>query len=251
MSLREEKMTKIINNFIPFNDERPFNAKIDTLVIHCCAYNISDMLKVMNERKVSSHYIIEESGKICRPVSEKKRAWHAGISYWRGKSNINHYSIGIELQSPSMGQTAYSEKQLNSLTVLARQIIKHYQIPACNVVAHSDIAPTRKPDPGMAFPWQYLSRKGIGLWYSLDDVNKIKENEVAKLLEIIGYDTTDINAASYAFCRHFIPSEVKYQSNIDDVIENVYPPDFQLPEKYHSILKACAYKYGKFNNRRD
>ena len=244
-------MAKIYNEFVPFFDDRPQEAKVDMLVIHCCAYNIKDMLDVMKERKVSSHYIIDENGKICRPVAEKKRAWHAGVSQWRGRDNINHYSIGIELQSSSMGQTAYSEKQIKSLIVLARQIIKHYQIPAYNVVAHSDIAPNRKPDPGTAFPWQYLAQKKIGKWYDIDDAVRVRENNVSELLKIIGYDTSDLAAASYAFCRHFIAQEIKACENIEEVIENVYPADFKLPEKYLPILKACAYRYGKSSNRRD
>ena len=241
-------MTKIFNDFIPFFDERPQNAKIDTLVIHCCAYDISGMLETMKERQVSSHYIIDANGKICRPVAEKKRAWHAGVSKWRTRDNINHYSIGIELQSSSMGQKPYSSKQINSLLGLARQIIRHYQIPACNVVAHSDIAPTRKPDPGIAFPWRYLAQKKVGLWYNPEDAVKVKENDVGKLLRTIGYDTSDLAAASYAFCRHFAPQEVKIFSDIEEAIEKVYPPDFILPEKYLPILKACAYKYGRFNS---
>ena len=247
----ESFMTKIINAPIPFFDERPIDKKVDTLIIHCCAFNAPEMLEVMKERKVSSHYIIEASGKIYRPVSEKKRAWHAGISYWRGRDNLNHYSVGIELEARTMGQDNYSQKQINSLVVLARQIIKHYQIPACNVTAHSDVAPSRKPDPGKMFPWQYLAGKGIGLWYDIQDADKIRENDVAKLLATIGYDVSDLAAASYAFCRHFIPQEIALCKSIEETIENVFPADYKLPEKYLPILKACAYKYGKFNNRHD
>ncbi|MBR1601492.1 MAG: N-acetylmuramoyl-L-alanine amidase, partial [Alphaproteobacteria bacterium] len=166
-------------------------------------------------------------------------------------NNLNHCSIGIELQSSSMGQKKYSAEQLNSLAVLAKQIISHYQIPLYNVVAHSDIAPTRKPDPGVAFPWQYMARKGIGLWYDVRDATKITDNNVENLLGTIGYDTSDLAAASYAFCRHFIPQEIPLLNTIDEIVENVYPQDFVLPEKYMSILKACAYRYGRINSRHD
>lgn len=243
-------MTKVIKNFLPMFDERKSN-KVNALVIHCCAYNADDMIKIMKERDVSSHYIIEENGRIFQLVSEKKRAWHAGVSYWRGQNNINHCSIGIELQSPSMGQDSYFVKQINSLIVLSKQIISHYQIPLYNVIAHSDIAPTRKPDPGMAFPWKYLAQKGVGVWYDIADAVKVKENNIENLLKIIGYDTSDLAAASYAFCRHFIPQEIKRLNTIDEVIENVYPSEFVLPEKYLPILKACAYRYGKINSRHD
>ena len=234
---------------LPFFDERQ-GEKIRALVIHCCAFDAAGMTEVLRQRNLSSHYIIDEQGKIFHLVSEKKRAWHAGVSRWRNMENLNHYSVGIELCSPSMGQQPYSSKQINSLLRLAKQIISHYQIPLYNVVAHSDIAPTRKPDPGIAFPWQYLAQKGVGLWYDINDAVKVAENDVTKLLQIIGYDTTDLAAAGYAFCRHFVPQEVKTYDSIDDVTENVYPTDFMLPEKYLPVLKACAYRYGRFNNRR-
>ncbi|MBQ8482386.1 MAG: N-acetylmuramoyl-L-alanine amidase [Alphaproteobacteria bacterium] len=241
-------MTKVIKKFLPIFDERKCD-KIDMLVIHCSAYNSDDMIKIMKERNVSSHYIIEENGSIFQLVSEKKRAWHAGISNWRGLDSLNHYSIGIELQASSMGQGEYSVKQINSLLVLSKQIISHYQIPLYNVVGHSDIAPRRKPDPGSAFPWKYMAQKGVGLWYDLADAVKVKENNIENLLNLIGYDTSDLSAASYAFCRHFIPQEVKPLNSVDEVIENVYPPEFALAEKYTPILKACAYRYSKSSNR--
>lgn len=240
-------MTGFIDEFLPFFDERQ-GCKIKVLVVHCSASDANGMIEVLRERKLSSHYIIDEDGKIFRTVSEKKRAWHAGESHWRNLDNLNYSSIGIELSSPSMGQVEYHEKQLNSLVTLAKQIISHYQIPACNVVGHSDIAPTRKPDPGLYFPWQYMATKGIGLWYDIADAEKISEKNVERLLQIIGYDTANLSAAAYAFCRHFVPSEVAPVEDIHKLVENVYPADFVLPEKCLPVLKACAYKYGKFSN---
>lgn len=242
-------MSKFIWEPLPFFDERQ-GKKIKALVVHCCGFDAVGMIKVLSERNLSSHYIIDEQGKIFHLVSEKKRAWHAGVSRWRDMENLNYCSVGIELCSPSMGQKPYSSKQINSFVRLAKQIISHYQIPAYNVVAHSDIAPTRKPDPGISFPWQCVAQKGVGLWYDADDATKVMENDVAKLLQTIGYDISDLAAASYAFCRHFVPQEVKMYDNIDDVIEKVYPPAFELPESCLPILKACAYKYGKLSNRR-
>lgn len=236
---------KIIRHPLPYFDERPDGAKVRALVLHCSAHPAEEMIEVLRERELSSHYIIDENGKVWQLVAEQKRAWHAGQSKWRKMEMLNQYSIGIELSSPSLGQEEYSSRQMKSLIKLSRQIIHHYQIPAVNVVAHSDVAPTRKPDPGKAFPWRQLAQKGVGLWYDPNDADKIKENDVSKLLRRIGYDTTDSAAAAYAFCRHFVPHIITADNDINHLLENVYPSDFVLPEPYLLILKACAYKYGK------
>lgn len=221
----------------------PRSHKIRTLVLHCSVHQPQEMIKVLDERQLSAHFVIGTDGEIFQLVPQALRAWHAGESFWRGMSNLNHWSIGIELSSPLMGQSPYPDRQLNSLINLSRQIIRHYQIPATNVVAHSDVAPTRKPDPGKAFPWQYLAQKGVGCWYDLADAQKIKETSAAVLLKQIGYDVKNLPAAAYAFCRHFIPELVATEDNIDTLLEQIYPPEFELPPQYLPILQACAYRY--------
>jgi N-acetylmuramoyl-L-alanine amidase len=234
---------KVTREFLPYFDERPDGAKVRALVLHCSSHSAKDMIEVLRERELSSHYIIDTDGSVLQLVSEKKRAWHAGQSEWRGMKMLNQYSVGIELSSPTLGQDTYSPVQIAKLIKLSRQIIRHYQIPAVNVVAHSDIAPTRKPDPGLAFPWKYLAGKGIGLWYDINDAAKVAQNDVAELLQIIGYDVSDLAAASYAFCRHFAPQYVQKIGDIDTLIENVYPADFAFPAECLPILQACAWKY--------
>ena len=234
---------KITREFLPYFDERPDGAKVKALVLHCSSHSAKDMIEVLKERELSSHYIIDVDGSVLQLVSEKKRAWHAGQSKWRGMEMLNQYSVGIELSSPTLGQDTYAPEQLASLIKLSRQIIRHYQIPAANVVAHSDIAPTRKPDPGLAFPWRKLAKKGIGWWYDLHDAEKMPSDDVAELLKIIGYDVSDLAAASYAFCRHFVPQMVAKDDDVYHLVDNVYPPDFVFPSAYLSVLKACAYKY--------
>ncbi len=236
---------KVTREFLPYFDERPDGAKVRALVLHCSSHSAKDMIEVLRERELSSHYIIDTDGSVLQLVSEKKRAWHAGQSEWRGMKMLNQYSVGIELSSPTLGQDTYSPVQIAKLIKLSRQIIRHYQIPAVNVVAHSDIAPTRKPDPGLAFPWKYLAGKGIGLWYDINDAAKVAQNDVAELLQIIGYDVSDLAAASYAFCRHFVPQLVATDDDVYHLVDNVFPPDFVFPPAYLSVLKACAYKYGK------
>ena len=234
-------MQKIIQHPSSFWEER--ECAIDTLVLHCSAHEPAEMMDVLRDRKLSTHYIIGADGQIWQQVPEEKRAWHAGVSYWRGVKMLNRHSVGIELSSPTMGQTEYPDAQINSLIELSRQIVARYQIKLQNVVAHSDIAPTRKPDPGLAFPWQKLAQNGLGLWYDLADADKIETDDVADLLAQIGYETDDLAAASYAFCRHFVPQAVQKIDDIDYLIDHVYPEDFKLPDEYLPILKACAYAY--------
>lgn len=234
-------MSKYIRNFLPYCGER--TKKINTLVLHCSAHDARHMIRVLEENKLSAHYIVDPDGKIYQLVSEKLRAWHAGESYWRGETNLNHSSIGIELCSLSMGQSEYSPKQIRQTVKLCRQIIKHYQIPQTNIVAHSDIAPRRKPDPGKAFPWPYFAQCGIGLWYDMKDSHAVDEEDVAFLLAAIGYDVSDLPAASYAFCRHFAPQFVTDEMNIRRLIEEIYPRDFVLPRELMPVLRACAFKY--------
>jgi len=235
-------MRKIIQHPLPFWEERE-DSPIEVLVLHCSAHNPEEMVGVLTELRLSSHYIIGEDGRILQLVPEEKKAWHAGVSYWRGKEMLNRYSIGIELSSPSMGQAAYSAAQIRALSTLCKQIMARHGLKPQNVVAHSDVAPTRKPDPGIAFPWQTLAAKGIGLWYDLADADKVAQTDVAALLAQIGYDTANLAAASYAFCRHFAPQYVQKMDDIYALIENVYPADFALPAECLPILQACAWKY--------
>jgi len=239
---------KVIHQFLPYFDERPSGKRIRALVFHCSAHSAKEMVEVLRERELSAHYIIDLDGTIIQLVSEKKRAWHAGQSKWHNLEMLNQYSVGIELSSPTLGQSTYNKEQIKSLIKLSRQIIRHYQIPAANVVGHSDIAPTRKPDPGIAFPWQNLAQHGIGMWYDLADALKEPENNVKILLQKIGYDTTDLAAAGYAFCRRFAPQYVAADNDVNHLLENVFPPDFALPPQILPLLKACAYRYGKNRN---
>lgn len=230
-------------HMLPYFNERP--AKISALVLHCSAHDTKDMIAVLEKEELSAHYVVGLNGDVTQLVPEEKRAWHAGISSWREFNNLNHNSIGIEISSMSMGQEPYSERQINSLIELCQGIIARHHIPVRNVVGHSDIAPTRKPDPGAAFPWQKLAENGIGLWYDLNDAEKVKESNPEILLQKIGYNTENPAAAMYAFCRHFIPQEVAINPDIHDLLQHPYSEDFSLPEKYLQILKACCARYNR------
>jgi N-acetylmuramoyl-L-alanine amidase len=118
--------------------------------------------------RVSCHYLVEEDGLVWRLVPESRRAWHAGVSFWRGHQTLNGRSIGIEIVNPGheWGYRRFPALQMAAVAELCRAILGRHAIPAQNVVGHSDIAPDRKQDPGELFDWEGLAADGIGLWPS-------------------------------------------------------------------------------------
>ena len=120
--------------------------------------------------EVSCHYIVWDDGRIFQLVPEAARAWHAGRGSWKGETDINSHSIGIEIVNGghSYGLPPYPAIQIEAVINLCKDIMARHAIPACNVLAHSDTAPTRKEDPGEHFPWQTLAASGIGLWPASD-----------------------------------------------------------------------------------
>ena len=119
-----------------------------------------------SESKVSAHYVIDDAGRITQLVAEAMRAWHAGLAAWAGETDINSASIGIEIHNPGheLGYPDFPEPQLAAVEALCRDIIARHAIRPERVLAHSDVAPTRKKDPGEKFPWARLARAGIGHW---------------------------------------------------------------------------------------
>jgi N-acetylmuramoyl-L-alanine amidase len=122
--------------------------------------------------RVSSHYTIDEDGTVYVHVDESLRAWHAGVSHWRGATDINSRSIGIEIVNPGheFGYRAFPGVQIDAVIELSKGILSRHGIPARNVIAHSDIAPGRKEDPGELFPWSRLAGEGIGVWVEVPAV---------------------------------------------------------------------------------
>ena len=115
---------------------------------------------------VSCHYLVDEAGEITQMVGEEMRAWHAGASSWHGETDINSRSIGIEIQNPGhgLGYRAFPAPQMGAVIALIQDIFARHAIPAARVLAHSDVAPGRKIDPGELFDWALLHRHGIGQW---------------------------------------------------------------------------------------
>jgi N-acetylmuramoyl-L-alanine amidase len=159
----------VIDRFSPNHGPRPEPARIDMLVLH---YTGMITAAAALERlcdpsaRVSAHYVVEENGVIWRLVPENRRAFHAGVSCWEGKSDLNSVSLGIEIVNPGheWGYRPFPDAQMSSVEHLCRDLVVRYSIPAHRVVGHSDIAPARKSDPGELFDWARLARAGIGIW---------------------------------------------------------------------------------------
>jgi N-acetylmuramoyl-L-alanine amidase len=180
------------------------------------------------ESGVSCHYVIDEEGRITQLVPESLRAWHAGASYWRGETDINSHSIGIEIQNPGHqhGYPDFPAAQMNAVVALGKDIVRRHAMAADAVLAHSDIAPARKIDPGEKFNWMLLAREGLGLWVRpslvrADDSglglgdNCSRVARAQELLALYGYHvepTGILNEATgqvlKAFQAHFRPRRV-------------------------------------------
>lgn len=233
---------------LPHFNER--QAPVSLLVLHSAAHSGAELVQCLDAAKLSAHYVLDLNGDLIKVVDESKRAWHAGIGSWREfNEDINSHSIGIEISSLSLGQTPYHEAQIEKLIPFCQKLMRKYKIKPQNVIGHSDMAPERKPDPGIDFPWKRLAKEGIGLWYQPRNAEKMLENDVAKLLRIIGYNVETEEktiAAAYAFRRHFIPEEVRIDNDIQHLVDNVYPTgnkDLLCGDKFLRILKAVAYSY--------
>ncbi|WP_105475818.1 N-acetylmuramoyl-L-alanine amidase AmiD [Escherichia coli] len=210
--------------------------RIKVLVIHYSADDFDSSLATLTDKQVSSHYLVPAvppryNGKprIWQLVPEQELAWHAGISAWRGATRLNDTSIGIELENRGWQKSAgvkyfapFEPAQIQALIPLAKDIIARYHIKPENVVAHADIAPQRKDDPGPLFPWQQLAQQGIGAWPDAQRVNFYLAGraphtpvDTASLLELLaryGYDVKpdmtprEQRRVIMAFQMHFRPT---------------------------------------------
>ena len=215
----------------PNHSERKDGAAPDMIVLHYTGMRdneaaIRQLCTPLAE--VSAHYVVLQDGYIVQLVAEARRAWHAGVSSWAGRADVNSCSIGIEIANPGHdhGYPDFPKRQVAAVTALCRSIFTRHQIPADRVVAHSDVAPSRKQDPGEKFPWKVLADSGIGLWvkpapmtqagptFVLGESDPAIE-ETQRLLARYGYGVTPTGYldgttrdAVAAFQRHFRPIRV-------------------------------------------
>jgi N-acetylmuramoyl-L-alanine amidase len=202
----------------PNHDAR--NGAVDMLILHYTGMrDASEALArlVLPAAKVSAHYFIDEDGAVTRLVSEERRAWHAGVSLWRGRADINSASIGIELVNPGheWGYRRFPAAQMEALAELGEGILKRHAIPPRHVLAHSDIAIGRKEDPGELFDWAWLAHRSIGLWPDFTKPGPAPADGLSRLrrnLAAFGYacppeDAPEANMTEtiHAFQLHFRP----------------------------------------------
>ncbi len=169
--------------------------------------------------KVSAHYMIDEDGNVTQLVDESKRAWHAGVSFWAGETDLNSLSIGIELVNPGheFGYRPFPSSQIRALKDLLTSICARHQLDRACLLAHSDIAIGRREDPGELFPWQELAEAGYGYWPSETGQNDpalpFNPETTRRLLRLVGYDCPDndetkASLAQTAFLRRYHPEQL-------------------------------------------
>jgi N-acetylmuramoyl-L-alanine amidase len=192
-----------------FNDRQ---APISMIVLHYTGMADADaaLARLCDpDAKVSAHYLVDEDGQVTRLVPEEKRAWHAGRSHWRGVTDINSASIGIEIVNPGheFGYREFPDAQIEALIPLVADIKDRHGITRGNIVGHSDIAPARKRDPGEFFPWGRLARLRLALPRPTRNLLDPEWSEAGFLLalERFGYELADPFAAIVAFQRRFRP----------------------------------------------
>ena len=177
---------KLTKNYSPnFNLPKRSKKKIKFIIIHYTGMKKESVAikKLCNENtNVSAHYFIKKNGEIINLVPDLYEAWHAGKSNWKRLTSLNKNSIGIEIQNQGheYKYEKFSVKQINSIKMLLKVLIKSYKINPADVLGHSDIAPERKKDPGEKFPWRELAKDKLVKWHNLKE-KKIKKDRLKKL----------------------------------------------------------------------
>jgi N-acetylmuramoyl-L-alanine amidase len=194
--------------------------KPNFVVIHHTAQNACEQtLKTftLERTKVSAHYVICKDGTVHHMLNDYMRAWHGGIGSWGNNTDLNSSSIGIEIDNN--GFEPFEPEQISSLLQLLAQLKNKYQIPVDHFIGHSDIAPRRKVDPNINFPWKTLSEQGYGIWFE-PNLNQTlpKGLSITHALSLVGYETKDSIAAILAFKRHFRQDSARLMTSADSSV---------------------------------
>lgn len=234
--------------------------RIKSLVLHYTVADYPTSIRILTKKQVSAHYLvgdIADENKVYQLVKEDKRAWHAGVSYWQGRSNLNDSSIGIEIVNKGFVEKGgkrvffpFDSKQMQKVALLAKSIITRHGIAPTAVVAHADIAPGRKQDPGPLFPWEILYKKyDIGAWYDtptmLEFLPEFYESNFESL-EFIEKVQNDFSRYGYQ-----IEKTAQWDEQTKDVILSFqyhFRPkkcDGILDAETYAILQALNKKYNR------
>ena len=224
---------KIIKSPSPNFENRPPSVSVNLLLFHYTGMKSASeaIARLCNPNsKVSAHYLIDEVGNIFSLVEENKRAWHAGVASWNDDVDINNISVGVEIANPGheFGYSRYPERQMVAVETLSIDIIKRHSIRAARVLAHSDVSPSRKCDPGELFDWERLAAAGIGIWpkmlpVSVDfEIGSIRQCQ--KQLKMIGYGLKITGVLDeltrdtiLAFQRHWLPNRLTGKFDVETV----------------------------------
>lgn len=225
----------------PNHGERRGGGRVDTLVLHYTGMpeTAAALARLCDPAaQVSAHYLVGEDGTVWQLVAEHRRAWHAGLACWRGERDMNSRSIGVEIAHPghAWGYRPFAAAQVAAALALCRGIVARHGIAPRNVVAHSDIAPNRKEDPGEWFPWPAFAAAGVGLWpASCPPIAPPPLPAVQAALGAFGYDLSPTashdlatRTAVLAFQRHFRPAR----------LDGVFDGD--CAARLASLLRQCG-----------
>lgn len=221
------------------------DSRVRYVVLHYTWENKADSLAILTEQDVSAHYLItdDEPAQVWQLVDEHRRAWHAGASSWYGVSGINTGSIGIEMvnlgareQGPGIPERredwdAFSASQMQRLIALLQDIVARHKIRPQNIVAHSDIAPQRKIDPGPNFDWQQLAQAGLGRWFNAQQVAQLQREYEEQGVPSIAWAQEQLTRLGYA---------IEPTAQLDEQTRNVIRA-FQMhyrPARYDGLLDA-------------
>ncbi len=244
---------KYITKYKSPNYNLRYNSKIQLIIIHYTALkNTLDAISYLcnKENKVSSHYLISQNGTVYNLVKDKFRAWHAGQGFWQEIIDINSVSIGIELDyNPRGKNNKFSIKMIYSLKRLILKLQKNYKINKNNILAHSDIAPFRKKDPGKHFPWQSLSSSNLVMslknlkkyeinimekWFYNNNL-KLKKKKIILALSLIGYDTREVYKNHKLYNKLISAYRIRYL-NHEDKIKNKSIYNYLIKHLFNYML---------------
>ena len=216
---------------------------LDTIIIHYTGMKNAELALnhlCNKDSKVSAHYFVNEEGKIWQLVDDFNIAWHSGVSRWLNRKNLNETSIGIELVNPGHqhGYKIFSENQYKSLEKLIKMLVKKYSIKKDRILGHSDIAPSRKLDPGEKFDWHRLAKSNLAIWPAkiLKAPESMQSDKLLyNLLYEIGYDVKNhFNPSLLAFKRRFIPSDISEDTN--ELVINIA---YSVSKAFSKVRSLC------------